>query len=93
MQTVKIPADRILGLTIGPDKWQIRLNKRQIRLNKREVDVLDRAIKIREEVRDRLREGMGVHEFEASDLYTLEIDDLIETPHITFNYDFSGDRI
>ncbi len=86
MQTVKIPADRILGLTIGPDKWQVRINKR-------EIEVLDRAIEIREEVRDRLREGMGVHEFEASDLYTLEIDDLIETPHITFDYDFLGERI
>ena len=61
----------MLGLKITGDRTGIQLNQR-------ELATLKNAILIREAVRDRLREEMGWERFEDSDLYTLEVDDLVE---------------
>ncbi len=81
MQIVKDMAPTMLGIKMGPDAWQLRLNKR-------EIDTLKRAITIREDARDRLREAMGWEDFEDSDLYTLSVDDLVDTPIINFAFDY-----
>lgn len=81
MQIVKDTALTFLGIKIGPDAWQLRINKQ-------EVATLKRAIAIREDARDRLREAMGWETFEDSDLYTLGIDDLVDTPIINFAFDY-----
>ncbi len=83
MQVAKDLAPTMFGIQLGPDQWQLRLNKR-------EIDTLEQAIAIREEARDRLREGMGWEEFESSVLYVLSVDDLVDTPVINFALDYSG---
>lgn len=82
MQIVKIPGPQMLGMVLGPDTWQLQINQR-------EIATLKRAVEIQEEARDRLREAMGWESFEDSDLYTLRVDELAETPIINFDYDFS----
>ena len=82
MQIVKIPSPQMLGMVLGPDTWQLQLNQR-------EIATLKRAVEIQEEARDRLREAMGWESFEASDLYVLRVDELVETPIINFDYDFT----
>ena len=82
MQVVKISAPTILGLVVGPDHLQLRLNQK-------EIAALQRAIDIREEARDRLRDGMGDEEYEMSNLYVLHCDDLVDTPVINFAYNHS----
>ncbi len=82
MQIVKIPGPHMLGMKLGPDTWQLQLNQR-------EIATLKRAVEINEEARDRLREAMGWESFEGSDLYALDVEDLLETPIINFDYDFT----
>ena len=85
MQTVKIPADRILGIPFGPDRWQLRLNKR-------ELETIKRADDIREKVRDQLRELMGWHVYEDSNLYVLHLGDIIDCDGVfAFDWD-NGER-
>ncbi len=83
MQIVKIPGPHMLGMALGPDTWQLQLNQR-------EIATLKRAVEIQEEARDRLREAMGVESFETSALYTLGVEDLVDTPVINFDYDFTA---
>ncbi len=80
MQIAKIPGPHMLGMALGPDTWQLQLNQR-------EIATLKRAFEIQEEARDRLREAMGWESFEASALYTLDVEDLLDTPVINFDYD------
>lgn len=83
MQIVKIPGPHMLGMALGPDTWQLQLNQR-------EIATLKRAVEINEEVRDRLREAMGWESFEGSDLYVLDVEDLLDTPVINFDYDYTA---
>ena len=87
MQTVKIPADRILGIPFGPDRWQLRLNKR-------ELETIKRANDIREKVRDQLRELMGWQVYEDSHFYVLHLGNIIDSDGVfAFDWDYSGERI
>lgn len=56
-----------LGIAITPDRYRLLINQR-------EAATLRRAIEIREEARDRLRAAMGVHGYDRSNLYALDID-------------------
>ena len=71
MRIVREPGMTALGLKISPDR-------KIIRLNKQEMATIRRAINIREEVRDRLRDEMGWERFEDSDLYTLSVDEIVD---------------
>ena len=53
-------------------------DRHYLRLNKQELATLERAVAIREEVRDRLSKELGLHTFEGSDYYTLTVDNLID---------------
>ena len=83
MQIVKIPGPHMLGMALGPDTWQLQLNQR-------EIATLKRAVEINEEARDRLREAMGWESFEGSALYVLDVEDLLDTPVINFDYDYTA---
>ena len=82
MQVVKESGPTFLGITMGPDKFLLKLNKR-------EIQTLTNAYQIREEARDRMRDLMGSEDFDANSLYTLDIDDLLDSPTIHFMDDYS----
>lgn len=70
MRHVRIPATRWCGVALG-------LDYEGIELNAREVATLERAVEIREAVREKLRELWGDERFDASDEQTLRIDELL----------------
>jgi len=72
MRRVSRKASEFFGVSIGTDtEWIV--------LNERERATIRRAIAIREEMRERLDAEWGREAFEASDAYTLSVDDLDET--------------
>ncbi len=82
MRKVTEPALVVWGVEIGKDRHYIRLNKQ-------ELAALKRAVSIREEVRDRLSNELGLHTFEGSDYYVLTIDDLIDNDPSWDNLDIN----
>lgn len=83
MRTTRRPAPRFFGLPLGPDE-------RAVVLNDRELATLRRAIGIREVARERLEAEWGTERFEASDEFTLSVDDLLEDGGVAWSVETDG---
>lgn len=67
------PGLRFFDVQLAEPRWYVQLSKQ-------EIATIERAIAIRERVRDELRQQMGWDRFEYSDYYTLDCDDLLDGP-------------